>query len=240
MIRTSLWVRFVLVLVSSIAICQAPQNNRLSQIRDGEISGNIYHNKQLGFSYEFPAGWIVGKATAPEHKFIWKDNPSERPPANRIFQCSKNLLFTTEHPEGMRADGFVPMASLFVVDSSCVPGVTFPSAVNDREAIARVVHGIEARLYTPTLNNETPPRVRPVEYAGRVLLQIFQRMSVSVHDANTTTNENLEISISAMQAKEYWVIWLFVAANDSEMNELKATKIFFDNSPPSANSTPKQ
>lgn len=240
MIRTLLWIGFALVLISSITVCQVPENGRLSQISEGEISGNIYHNKQLGFSYEFPTGWIVGKATAPEHKFMWKDNPAEQPLSNGASRCSKNLLFATEHPEGMRADGFVPMVSLFVVDSGCIPSATFPNSVGDREAVARIVHGIEARLGTPTLNNETLPRVRPLEYAGRVLLQISQWVSVSVHDTNTTTNENLQLSISVMQAQEYWVIWLFVTANDSEMSKLKATKLFFDDSPPSANSPAKQ
>jgi hypothetical protein len=239
--RTSLWMAGLsLLLISSLALCQVQDNSRISQISDGEISGNTYHSRQLEFSYEFPAGWTVGKATVPEHKFEWKDDPAERSSPKGIRRCSKNLLFVTERPEGMRPDGFVPMASLFVVDPNCIPRVTFPNSVGDREAVERVVNAIEARLDTPPLNNETWPRVHPVEYAGRVLLEISQSMSVSVHDADTTTNQNLQISISAMQAREYWVIWLFVAANDSEMSKLKATKIFFDDSPPSVTSTNKQ
>lgn len=239
--RTSLWMAgFTLLLSSSLALCQAQENSRISRISDGGISGNSYHSRQLGFSYEFPAGWTVGKATAAEHKFGWKDDPAEKSPPKGDRRCSKNLLFVTEHPEGMRLDGFVPMVALFVVDPDCIPGVTFPNSVGDREAVELVVKRIEARLDTPPLNKETQPRVRPVEYAGRVLLQISQSMSVSVHDANTTTNQNLQMSISVMQAREYWVIWLFVTPNDSEMGKLKATRIFFDDSPAPATSTNKQ
>ena len=238
--RTSRWLPALMLLwISALAPCQVQENNRISQISDGEISGNTYHSRQLGFSYEFPAGWVVGKATVPEHKFEWKDVPAEKNvPKGR--RCARNLLFVTEHPEGMRTDGFVPMASLLVVDPNCIPRVTFPNSVGDREAVERVVNSIEAHLDTPPLKNRTPPRVRPVEYAGRVILQISQSMSVSVHDTSTTTNENLEISITAMQAQEYWVIWLFVNATDSEMSKLKATKIFFDDSHPPATITNKQ
>jgi len=234
--RGSLWIAgLTLLLHSALAVCQVQESSRISQINDGEISGNTYHSRQLGFSYEFPSGWTVGKATVPEHKFEWKDDSPKG-----IRRCSKNLLFVTEHPEGMRPDGFVPMASLLVVDPNCVPGVIFPSSVSDRKAVERVVNAIESRLDMPPLNNLTLPRVRPVEYAGRVILQISQSMSVSVHDTSTTTNQNLQMSVSALQSREYWVVWLFIAASDSEMSKLKATKIFFDDSPPPATNTNKQ
>jgi hypothetical protein len=239
--RRSLWIEsFALLLISSLVLCQAQENSQISQISDGEISDNTYHNGQLAFSYQFPAGWTVGKATVPEHKFGLKDNPGEKSSPKETRRCSKQLLFVTEHPEGMRPHGFVPMASLFVVDPSCMPSAAFPSSVGDREAVERVVKGIEARLDTPPVGNGTPPRVRPVEYAGRVVIQISQSISVSVHDADTTTDESLQMSVSVMQAREYWVIWLFVTANDSEMNKLKATRIFFDGSPPPATGANKQ
>ncbi len=235
MTRALFWAAlFALPLYNSLTPCLAQENNRLGRVSDGEISGNTYRNQQLGFSYEYLAGWTVGKATVPEHNFRWKDDSGTRASTRETPRCSKHLLFVTQHPEGMRPDGFVPMASLFVVDPECTSNVTFPKSVADRAAVERFVNLIESHLDTPPPTNATRPRVRPVEYAGRIILQISQSMSVSVHDTSTTTNQNLQLSISAMQSKDYWVVWLFVAANDSEMNVLKATKVFFDDAPSAA------
>ncbi len=38
--------------------------NRIENLNPGTIRGNTYTNEEVGFSYEFPAGWVVtDKAT---------------------------------------------------------------------------------------------------------------------------------------------------------------------------------
>jgi hypothetical protein len=221
---------FTSLLCVCLAPCRAQEHNKLADVSNGEVSKNTYHNQQLSFSYQFPAGWVVGKATVAEHMFGWKDEPTGKASTGK---CSKDLLFATQHPEGMRPDGFVPMVSLFLVDPGCLPGVMFPKSVGDREAVEQVVNSVEARLQTPTSAKATLPRVRPVEYAGRTILQISQSMIARIQNTTTTTNETLQLTISIVPVKEFWAIWLMVTANDAEMSRLKATKIFFDEAFPS-------
>jgi len=234
------WSAVASLLCAWLVPCHPQESKGVRTVSAGEISGNTYHNAKLGFSYEFPAGWTIGKATVPEHRFGLKDSPSDKKPPKGTPRCSTNLLFVTQHPEGMRPDGFVSMASLFAVDPTCVGGPKFPVSAGDREKTEKTVNTIEALIDTPPLTDSTLPKVHPVEYAGRVFLQISQRISISVHDTSTTTNQNLQVSISAMQAGDYWLIWLFVTANDSEMSTLRATKIFFDDatSPKSGSNKP--
>ncbi len=222
----------MLLLCSYCVLCQTQENGLLTTLGDGEIHGHTYHNQRLGVSYEFPAGWVVGKPTMSEHKFAWKDDPNS--PAKELPRCFRNLLFVTEHPEGMRPDGFVPMASVVAFDPSCNSEVEFPRAVDDREAVKRVVRFIEARLVAPASASSTSPRAHPVDYAGRVLLEISQSVFMSAHEAGGTTSQNLQVSISAVQAGDYWVLWLFATPNDSDMSKLKATKISFDVLPAAA------
>ena len=88
------------------------ETGRIAEVSDGTILENMYHNAELGFRYEFPAGWSVnGKATqanaiATGQQFVWADDTPVRRDANAARQCSKNLLLVTRHPEEMRLNGF--------------------------------------------------------------------------------------------------------------------------------------
>ena len=58
-----------------------PSSSRIGQLSAGVISGNNYKNDALGFTYEFPAGWVVNdkaiqdKVVEAGHQFAWGDSP---------------------------------------------------------------------------------------------------------------------------------------------------------------------
>jgi hypothetical protein len=211
--------------------------DRIAQLSDGSVSGNMYHNAELGFQYQFPKGWIVDdkptqqRTVADGRQFVWGDETSAKRERKAARQCTKDLLFVTRYPEEMRSNGFNPLAFLIAADPKCAPGVTFPSTAKDHEAIQRIANQLGIYFQTSTITSRSPARIRAFDNGGRLMLEISQSFWISIHEPGGTTSQNIRSSILLMQAGEYWVMWMFAGSDDVQLNELRATKIFFDAGP---------
>jgi len=109
----------VFLLCYCLAAAQLPAANRIAQLSSGTVSGKMYHNVELGLRYELPNGWVVGDPSGPseaDHQFVWTDDPSAKVAPKEPSRCAKNLLFVTEHPEGMAVNGFNSLASVIAID----------------------------------------------------------------------------------------------------------------------------
>lgn len=222
-----------LLLSSSFAAPQLPAAGRVTQLSKGTTSGNLYVNSELGFRYQLPDGWTVNdKETLVAHQFAWVDDPSAKTQTSAPSRCSKNLLFVTKHPGGMRSNSFDPMELMIAVDPNCFPAITYPKSPKDHEAIQRSVNQVQSHLQTPGTASGTvsgtPARVRAFDNGGRVMLEISRALSISTHEATLTTLLNVNRSVLMMPAGGYYVIWIFVSGDDVDMDRLKATKIFLD------------
>jgi hypothetical protein len=212
-------------------------SSAIAQLDDGTISGDIYHNAELGFRYQFPHGWVVNdkatqeKAIAAGRQFVWGDDTSAKREHKAMRQCTKSLLFVTRHPQEMRSIEFNPQAFLIAADPKCAPGVSFPSTVKDREAIQRIADQLGIYFKTPAIMSKNPARVRVFENAGRVMLEISQSFISSTHELGTSTVRDFSSSVLLMQARDYWIMWMFMADGDTQLDQMRATKIFFDSAP---------
>ncbi len=218
--------------VYPLAALQPPKSERIGRLSDGLISGNTYHNEELGFRYQFPEGWIVNdKATQEKvaevgHQFVWGNDPSAQQEHQAASQCTKNLLFVTRYPEGTKMEQFNPTVLLAVADPGCVPSASFPKTVDDREAIQQLAKEIVHSFRTATMASIEPARVRAFNNAGRIVIEISQ--SFTVNAPGQVTPLAILSSISLMQAGDYWVIWMFASSDKAQLDELRNTKIFFD------------
>ena len=205
----------------------------LAQLSSGSITGNVYHNEELGFRYGFPKGWIVDdKATqqrgvANGRQFVWADETgSTKERGTR--QCTKDLLFVTQFPEDMRTNELNAFAFLIVADPRCAPGVAFPSTVKDQAAIQSIANHLGIYFQTSGITSRSPARIRAFDNAGRVMLEISQSLWISTREPGSATSQSIRSSVLAMQAGDYWVLWMFAASDEARMNQLRASKIFFD------------
>lgn len=235
---------FPIVLCSCLAVHTLGQStpltsdpseaNRIAGLSDGTISGNTYHNAELGFRYQFPDGWIVNdkatreRAIADGDQFVWGEDLLTKREPRAARQCTKDLLFVTRYPEGMRTNGLNPMGFLIAADPKCVPGVVFPSTVKDQEAIQRITSQLGIYFKTSTITSRSPTRIRAFDNGGRVMLEASQSFSIVTHQPGRDTLQNIRSAILLMQAGEYWVMWMFASDDDVQLAKLRASKIFFD------------
>jgi hypothetical protein len=205
--------------------------SRIAQVNAGSVSGNRYRNQELGFWYEFPQGWVLmSKANdesmvAPGHKFYWGNSPTTQEEHEAASECTRNLLFVTRHLESSKTE-FNSLVLLVLADPKCAANAKFPKTLDDHEAIQQIAKQIvESFRIVPAATAGSPARVRAFNNAGRVMIEISQSFSM---EAQVPPQPTFLSSISVIQDGDFWVLWMFAAGNKGELDELRSSKIFFD------------
>jgi hypothetical protein len=118
-----------------------PSSARIGQLSLGVVSGNLYTNDALGFSYQFPQGWVIAdkatqeKVTEAGHQFAWGNSSAAAREHEAAQQCTRILLWVTKYPEGTKTEEVNPLVALIAADPDCLPGFKFPSSIDDKENI---------------------------------------------------------------------------------------------------------
>jgi hypothetical protein len=208
-----------------------PSNNRIGQLSAGVVSGNTYKNDALGFTYEFPAGWVVNdkaiqdKVMEAGHQFAWGDSPSAAREHTAFQQCGRVLLMATKYPEGTKTEGYNPLVIVIAVDFACSPGAHFPSSIDDhdavKEAAQQLIHAFAGTPFVSKGKNS----VRAFAVQGHVMLDVSGSFQVTPPGSNTPLD--IFTSIDVTQLNGYWVGWAFASGTQSGLEEMKNTKIAF-------------
>lgn len=214
---------------------ELPSSTRIAHLNPGVVSGNIYTNDALGFTYEFPTGWIVNdkekqdKTMEAGHQFAWGNTPSAAREHEAIQQCDRILLFVTKYPEGTVTEGPNPLIAVMAADSACFPGTHFPMSLDDHDAIKELAQEVvRSFAYTPFIA-KGQNSVNAYTVQGHVMLDISASFAVSRPATNAPLN--VFTSLELTQAKDYFVVWGFVSGSQNGLQELKRTTITFGSHP---------
>jgi hypothetical protein len=222
----------------SSATPSGPAESGLATLSDGTVSGNSYYNADLGFRYEFPAGWNVNdKATqarsvADQRQFVWADDGEPNSKSKPATICSKALLVVTLHPQGMLLNTeFNPLALLLAADPKCAPSVSFPSNAKDKDAIKRMAANLGIFFKLTPSSYPIPGNIRAFDAGGRTMVEVAQSFKVSSRRPGESATQMIRTSVWIMQAGKYWVMAMLAAGNDTDLQKLRASKVFFDSPP---------
>jgi hypothetical protein len=211
----------------------APSGNRIGQLSTGVVSGNTYGNDALGFTYEFPAGWVVsdkaiqGKVMEAGHQFAWGDSPSAAREHTAFQKCGRVLLMATKYPEGTKTEEYNPLVTVIAVDSACSPGAGFPSSIDDHVAIREAAQQLVRSFAGTPFVSKGKNSVNAFVVQGHVMLEISGSFQVNPPGSNTPLD--IYTSIDVAQLNGYLVGWGFVSGSQTGLQELKNTKIAFAN-----------
>lgn len=251
--------RLAALILSVSAVCshgQSPvstpdsvKDAGIALIGDGTVSGNVYHNPDLGFQYEFPKGWAVNDkktqrvAIAAKGQFVWTEDVSPIRKSNAGRQCAKNLLFVTRYPVEMHTNDFNPLVTLLVADPQCIPGASYPSTAKDQDAIQRVASHLGVYVETQNIREKERPRIHAFDNSGRVILEITARYAPDIVNTPNVTTLEIVTSTLVIPVGKYWMVCMFVGGDDAQLAWLRTTKMLFDSSPagvpPQAKATPE-
>ncbi len=208
-----------------------PTDIRIGQLNPGAISENVYTNDALGFTYQFPAGWVVNdeatqnKIVEAGHRAAWGDSPSAARDHAAFQQCGRILLLATKYPAGTKTKEYNPLVTVTAIDPACVPGLHFPTSMDDRDAMKETAQQLFGSFAIPSSISKGNNTFGSLMIQGHLMLDV----TGSFHVNPPGSDKPLEIyfSMDFTQLNGYFVGWSFATGSQSELRELKNTKIGF-------------
>jgi len=203
----------------------APTATHIGQLNLGVVSGNTFTNDTLGFSFQFPAGWVTADKTTQEnvvkagHQLAWGNDPAAAREHEVLERCSRVLLWATKYPEGTKTDEINPLIVIVAFDSACWPGVDLPKSAENTDGIRQVaIHISQALARTPFMGKGRHS-VSAFTLQSRLLVDLSSSFQVE----SPTRKQPVDVftSIVFTQANPYWVMWMFMNGSQSGLDELK-------------------
>jgi hypothetical protein len=197
----------------------------IAQLNPGTVSGNTYTNNVLGFSFQFPAGWVVAdKATQDKvmeagHQFAYGSDPAAAREHEMEQECGRMLLSATQYPEGSKTDEVNPLVAIMALDSGCLPGAHLPNSISDSDAIRQLGIQIARSLAGTPFFGKGQNTVTAYMVQNRVMVDLSSAFKVNV----PSRKQPLDVFTSVIfsEDKDYWVMWLFMNGSQSGLDNLK-------------------
>jgi len=197
----------------------------------GKIAGNVYHNGQIGFLYEFPKGWSVQSEGAVEqaverYRDGVLDEPSMGPREREVVKaCRRTLLSVGKSKPG--ADGQVPYddfgeITLSAMPLSCFPNLRFPDDPKDADSVRRFLVGYS---FTNPLQRDMRD-ARSFEAGGQTF--VLTNGTIAYKVDGDALSRRISVAMALTQHRGYLLVWLFAAPHDAELRELMNAKVGFD------------
>lgn len=214
--------------------------NRIAHLSAGSVSGNYYRNEELGFRYEFPQDSVLVKKARGEEfapgvlDFMFGNSPTVQMQHEAADQCTRGLLLVRRFPNNPATEEFNPTIILLAADPRCISESPFPKTVDDRDSLPQIASRTVAHFSTADFSPTNAAKVRSFKNGDHVMIEVLQ--SFALRGPRQGEQQPVLSSILMMEAGNYWVIWLFAADKQVELQKLRSTKIFFDDvgAPPTA------
>lgn len=197
----------------------------------GEIEKGVYHNAQIGLSYEYPEGWTVEPAGAIEpaierYREYVSGEPLMGPRERAVVKACRKILLSVwrTHPGAagqVSYDDFGEV-TLSAMSLSCLPNVRFPSDPSDPAAVREFVLGMQLTHPIQRDMNEASTYMA----GGRPF--VLTRGTIAYKTKEDALSRRVSVALAMTQQRGYLLIWLLAAPHDSELRELLHAKVGFE------------
>lgn len=203
----------------------------LAQVDPGHVSGNIYSNNALGFTYDFPAGWKISDKAAQQktmetgHNANYGDSPEAQREHETTMKCMRVLLWANKPQPTNPEEGLDPAAIVFAFSPSCFPDVTFPSSSEDRQGIKNAVEFLRDAFNGSPLVSQGEQKISTFKIQNHLFLDVT--VSTQMESTDTGKPEHVYASLLLTPIKDYWLVWMLMSNTDAGLRELKKLKVKF-------------
>jgi hypothetical protein len=221
--------------LSAHRLAQLQADPPANHIDAGEITGNVYENRGLGFRYPIPQGWTLEAEGAVQPAIERSRRKNYEDPwigagERDLMKVCNRILFSAwaKRPaaEGQFSYDDFGEVTVSAASMKCFPGIRFPAEPADRRAVQDFL--LQLRLTHPVLQNMRD--IRAFTSGGSVFVLLHG--SVGFHVPDDELSRRLSVAMSITERRGYILTWFFAAPHDSELRDLLETKITFHNGPP--------
>ncbi len=220
--------------ISSHRLAELEADPPAKHIDPGKVSGNLYKNQTLGFTYPIPGGWTLqteGAVLPAIERSRRKDfeNPWMGDGERELLKvCDRNLFSAWAKPpasDGQLSYDDFGEVTVSAASASCFPAMKFPATSTDRQAVKDFLLGFGL----------THPIVRDMRDAtaftssGSVVIYLHGTVAFQV--PGDELSRRLSIAMAVTLRRGYLLTWFFAAPHDSELKELLDEKVAFDAEP---------
>jgi hypothetical protein len=220
--------------ISSHRLAQLLADPPANHIDAGKLSGHLYKNQGLGFTYRIPSGWTLESEGAVQPSIERSRKREDLQPwmgageRELMKVCNRTLFSAWAKRPG--ADGELSYddfgeVTVSAASASCFPGIRFPASSTDRQAVKDFL--LQFGLTHPALSDMRDARA--FSSAGSVV--VFVRGTVAFQVTGDALSRRLSIAMAVTSRRGYFLTWFFAAPHDSELRELLDEKVSFDAEP---------
>jgi hypothetical protein len=210
-------------------------------IDPGSVDGNVYRNRQIGLTYEFPKGWNIEPAGAIEpaverYRERVTGEPLLGPRERAVVKACRRTLLSVWRTKP-QATGEVPYddfgeATLSVMPLSCFPNIQFPSDAKNASEVHQFITGVS---FTQPLQRDMNI-ARTYEAGGKTF--VVTQGTIAYKDDGDALSKRVSVALAMTENRGYLVIWLFAAPHEAELRDLLAAKVGFARDSESAGPPP--
>jgi hypothetical protein len=214
-----------------------PSGRHIARLNSGTVWAHNYLNADLGLAYEFPSGWVAAdqdtraRVIEDNHQSAWGNNASAAEQHLAIERCTRYVSIVNRYPAGTKTEEVNPGIALLVIDPACFPpDIRFPSAVKYDEGLTQLSKAMLAILADAPFFGNAPNFRRLYSDAGHIWIELSSTANVKVSEGKSPLTAYTVIELTAVQ--DYWVAWMFMAGSQSELDQLRRTRISLNSAAP--------
>lgn len=197
----------------------------------GQVTGNVYENRQLGFAYELPKGWHVRQQAAvmPAVERSREKNlagPAIGPNEKLMRDACERTLVSSwrklpDQGGEISYDDFGEV-TVFATPLSCFPHVKFPEDLSQKDPLRDflVAYG-ESHPITQDMKG-----VRAFTREGHTF--IVMNGVVAYQEQDDPLMRRVSVALALTRQRDYLLAFFFAAPHESELRELANAKLKFE------------
>jgi hypothetical protein len=142
-------------------------------------------------------------------------------------QCTRILHWTSKYEQNT-GDGSNPFALVAAVAPACMPGMHIGEIVKDPGAAGKFADSILGVLSQSTVKG-SELNVGTFSLGNQPMLDISGRFNLFVPGQKPNTAANLSVLLT--ETRNYWIVIMLAAGNETELNEIRESVKFKFNVP---------